>query len=166
MEEETKKFWTENKIFVTRLITWIIFALILPVCFIVFRFDIFHKSPHFALGFWGLFAVIIILTFVISSLRYICKAMPFSMATQIIGGVAKVILPLGLLLFAAYYIKMNLDAFIQALWVVLCSEAVAIPLNPMPKWIHEHLSEEQQKKIENIIDLGLDKFFARKNKGE
>lgn len=170
MEEETKtvkKEWlTPRKIFWMRFVSWALFAAILPFIFILFRFNIFHREPVVALGFWGTFALGIILAFIVSVLRYVCKAMPFSMAAQCIGGFGKVVLPLLILLFVAIYIRDKLDVFIQALSVVVVCEAVAVPINPMPKWIHEHLTEEQQKKISSFIDLGLDKFFSRKNKGE
>ena len=168
MEEEVKKqsWWEKNKVFLARLVTWICFAVIIPVLFIIFRFDIFHKESHVALGFWGFFALAIIIVFIISMLRYVCKALPFSMAAQCISGFAKVILPLGVLWIVAWVLKNNLDVFLQSLGVVIASEAIAIPINPMPKWIHEHLTEEQQKKISNGFDLLWDKYFARKNKDE
>ena len=163
----TQKVWlTEKKKFWLRLAGWIIFALIIPVVFILFRFDIFHSKPHIALGFWSFVVIFIIFVFVISMLKYIVKAMPYSMVAQCITGFAKIILPLGLIFIIAVYIRNNLDVFIQALGVVLVSEAVAIPLNPMPKWIHEHLSEEQQKQIGNVADIFFDKYFSRKAKGE
>lgn len=164
--EEKESFWEKNKVFILRLAAWIVFSLILPVCFILFRFDIFHKEPRFALGFWGVVVIGIILAFVISTLRYVCKLMPFSMASQCISGFSRVILPLGLILVVLVVLRNNLDVFIQTLSVVLVSEAIAIPINPLPKWIHTHLTEEQQKRVSNIMDLALDKFFARKGKDE
>lgn len=164
MEEEKKPFWTDKKKFWVRLVTWIIFALVLPVLFIILRFDIFHKTPVIAFGFWGYFAIGIILVFIISMLKYVCRAMPFSMAAQCISGFAKIILPLGILWLVAFYLKENLSVFLQSLGVVIVLEAIAIPINPMPKWIHENLTEEQQKRVSSIIDLALEKYFSRKEK--
>ena len=166
MEEEEKKgFWTEKKVFWVRLIAWITFAVILPVLFIIFRFDVFGGSK-LAIGFWGFVVIGIILAFIISMLRYVCKAMPYSMTAQCISGLGRVILPLVIIWIAAWVIRNNLDVFLQSLGVVIASEAVAIPLNPMPKWIHTHLSEEQQKKISNLSDIVWDKYFSRKSKDE
>jgi len=164
-ETEEKESWlTPRKKFWARLSAWIVFALIVPVLFILFRFDIFHKETHIAIGFWGLVVLLIIFSFVVSMLRYVVKAMPYSMIAQCISGFAKIILPLGIIWLIAFYIRNNLDVFLQALGVIIFSEAVAIPINPMPKWIHDNLTEEQQKKISNISDLVLDKYFTRKKK--
>lgn len=165
MEEEKKPFWTDKKIFWVRLIAWITFAVILPVLFIIFRFEVFGAQKT-TIGFWGLVVICIILTFIISMLNYVVKAMPYSMVAQCINGLIKLILPLVIILIISIAIKNAIEVFIQALGVVIACEAVAIPMNPMPKWIHEHLSEEQQKKISNGMDLLWDKFFTRKEKGE
>ena len=166
LEEQKQTWWQKNRVFIARLTGWIIFALIVPVVFILFRFDIFRSASHIQFGFWGFVVIGIILAFLISTLRYICKLMPFSMAAQCISGFGKVILPLAIILIAAYVIRNKIDVFIQALWVVIVSEAIAIPLNPMPKWIHEHLTEEQQKRVGNFVDLALDKYFSRKKDEE
>ncbi len=165
MEEEKKEFWTERKIFWARFIGWVTFAAILPVLFIIFRFEVFG-GHHVAIGFWGYVVIAIILAFIISVLRYVCKAMPYSMAAQCISGLGRVILPLVIIFVIVWAIRDSLDTFLQALGVVIACEAVAIPINPMPKWIKEHLTEEQQKRISSLSDIVWDKYFSRKKDEE
>ena len=53
--------------------------------------------------------------------------------------------------------KDNIDNFLQVSCCVTLCETIAIPLNPMPKWVYDrqkHLKEEERKgTIEYIADM-------------
>ena len=42
-KEETKKQLTPKQIFAIRMVCWVLCALIIPVAFIIFRYDLFTK---------------------------------------------------------------------------------------------------------------------------
>lgn len=160
-EEEEKKNDNEKKIFWAKAIIWSVFAWIIPVCFIGWRFDIFSKASSFSLSGWGLIAVVITFIFALTVVKYIKAGFKeWSFVKQIIMGVVKIIIPLGALLGICIAIKTNIEVFIQALGVVLFSEGIAIFVNPFPKWVWE----KSEGRFESAMDFWADKLYNGKDK--
>lgn len=147
-----------KKIFTVRIILWTLFSCVLPVLFIGWRYSLFKKVGALQLSGWGLIGIIIIFVFLRTLVRYIRAGfIEWSMFKQVLNGITKIILPLGVVLAVAIAIRNNLDYFIQALSVVLLLEAIAIPINPFPQWIWV----KTQGRFESLID-----YIANKNKKE
>lgn len=148
----------EKKIFITRAIVWALFACVVPVLFIGYRYDLFKKAGELQLSGWGLIALVIVFIFSITFVKYIKSGMTeWSMLKQILNGVIKVILPLGMVLLVTIAIQNNVKYFIQAMSCVIICEAFAIPLNPFPQWVY--------MKTAGKLDSTLD-FLANKIKGD
>ena len=89
-KEETKKL-TPKQIFAIRMVCWVLCALIIPVAFIIFRYDLFTKISKVQFGGWGMIAILIIFTFVIVLGNYLKKGFKkYSMVGQIINGAVKI----------------------------------------------------------------------------
>lgn len=147
-----------KKVFIARAIGWTLFSCVLPVLFIGWRYSLFKKVGALQLSGWGLIGILIIFIFLRTLVRYIRAGfVGWSMVKQVLNGVIKILLPLGVVLIVAIAIRNNLDYFIQALSIVLILEAIAIPLNPFPQWVWE----KSQGRFESLIDL-----IANKNKKE
>ena len=158
VEEENKS--KERKIFIVRAILWSIFACIIPVAFIGWRYDLFTKAGALQLSGWGIIAIIIIFVFLYVIVKYIRAGfLEWSMTKQIINGIVRVLLPLGLLLAICVSLRNSLDIFIQALGCVLLSETIAIPLNPFPEWVWN----KSKGRFESTVDFVADRFY-NKNK--
>ena len=152
-EEENKK---SKKVFIIRVILWSLFACVIPVVFIGWRYDIFSKASSFSLSGWGLIAVILIVAFVYVVIKYIRAGfVEWSMLKQIINGVVKVIIPLGALMAVVIGIRNSLDVFIQALSIVLVCEVIAIPINPFPEWVWE----KSKGRFESAVDFVADRLY-------
>lgn len=159
MNEETEKNRKkEIKIFVIRIVLFVLFGCVLPFIFIAWRYDIFRVekevSAKVSLTGWGFIAIVIAFFF----FRYIYKTlksiMPYSYAYQIINGVLKVILPLVLVYIVASGIAKSIELFKQALAITMICEIVAIFVNPFPKYLHDKGVE----KTEDIMDLFVKKW--------
>ena len=147
-----------KKIFTVRIILWALFSCVLPVLFIGWRYSLFKKVGALQFSGWGLIGILIVFIFLRTLVRYIRAGfVEWSMLKQILNGITKVLLPLGVVLAVAIAIRSNLDYFIQALSIVLLLEAIAIPINPFPQWVWV----KTQGRFESIIDL-----IANKNKKE
>lgn len=149
MTMESKKtliFWVKFALFT-------IFGLIIPLAFIIWRYDLFTKVSATTFGVWGIICLIIAFAIIVIVTRYLTKGAPYSYATQIINGVLKVILPCLLVWVIAYKLKDTIDLFLQVMGVVTISEFVAIIINPFPKWMKEKGIEQN----ESLIDLFLEK---------
>lgn len=150
---------SEKKLFWLRFAVWSLFACIIPVIFVAFRFDLFKAVSGISLSGWGIFAIIIVAIFILVIAKYLKKGLPFSLFTQCINGFCKIILPLVVILAILFLVKTNIDYFIQSLGCVTLCELVAIPINPFPKWI----SDTRKNEKEASIDLFIDKFFSKKD---
>lgn len=144
-----KEFWY-------RFSVYILFGLLIPATFLIWRFKLFEKVSKVSVGGWGIVAVIFVAIFFISMLKAIRKGMPFSITTQIIEGLCKLIIPLIIACTCIYFMQDLMKEMYQFLLVLILSETVAIVVNPIPQWAHENKIEEQENRLKGIINtLGI-----------
>ena len=142
---------------------WACMAVVAPVAFIVWRYELFTPKTSYQFGGWGFVAVVIIAAFAISVFRYVDKGIPgWSMLKQVLKGLCRVTVPLLALYFALSSIASNIELFLQSLAVVTACETAAIPLNPLPKWAWDKNKEE----YEGMLDLAFRKYDEHKEKRE
>ena len=175
-EEKSNKLVTfieehPNTVFWTRFVLWASCACVLPFLFIAFRFDLFKQISKINFGGWGIIAIAIVAIFAIVVLRYVMMAYKtkYSFWAQCLSGVCKVIIPLVCLYAMLYAAKSNIDNFLQALGCTILCEAIAIPINPMPKWVYDMQQDVKASDRKDTVDYLLSEFFRRKdenNKGE
>lgn len=145
----------DKKEFITRAIAWSMFACGIPVIFIGWRYDLFKKVGTMQLSGWGIIGIIILGTFLYVLGRYIKAGFAeWSMFKQVITGIIKTLLPIGALLALLTGIRQNIDCLIQAVTCVLISEAIAIPINPFPRWVWE----KTKGRFESMIDYVASKI--------
>lgn len=157
-----------NKEFWIRFGIWAVLACVLPCAFIIWRFDLFTKVSVEQYSVWTILIVAVIGFFAIGCLRYIDKGIKtWSMAKQIIVGFAKIIVPLLVFYYIAYVVQQKLQAqlldlknLLDTLVVIIGCEAVAIPVNPFPKYIYEETKGESV----SLIDYAFKKYDERKGK--
>lgn len=157
---ESKVEPDSKKVFWTRFGLWVLFSVIAPCGFIIWRYDLFKVTSKVQLGGWGFIAVIIASVFAFSLWRYIKRAMgkSYSYVWQIISGIVKICLPLMLLMLAVQSIQNSVEYFTQFMGVTIICELIAIPLNPMPKWVYIKTGEATYDAI--------DYYFKKKDERE
>lgn len=168
-EEKKTSFatWLEEHpkaVFWIRFVLWTLCACVFPFMFIVWRFELFQSISKMQIGGWGIIAILIVAVFIFSILKYVKLALSakYSLVGQILGGFCKVILPLLVILCVLYSVRDNVNAMIQALGCVILCEAVAIPLNPLPKWVYDQQKGVKDEEKKETVDYLLDNFFKRK----
>lgn len=170
-EQEKEQSWGQKHpraVFWIRFTLWTTFACVLPFLFIVLRFEIFSTISKMRIGGLGVIAIAILAFFVFTILRYIKLALSakYSLIGQIINGFCKIIIPLVAALLILNSIKSSIDVMMQALGCVISCEAIAIPLNPLPKWAYEKQKDVRADERKEAFDYLLDNFFKRKKDGE
>lgn len=151
---------SDKKIFILRAVLWTLFAAVIPLIFIGWRYDLFRKAGTIQLSGWGMIGIFIVLIFLIVLVKYIKAGFTeWSMVKQVLNGVIKVLLPILVLLGLCMGIKSNIEYFTQALSFVLLSEAIAIPINPFPKWVYE----KSKGRFESVIDLFANKLNKKES---
>lgn len=147
----------EKRVFIARVILFTLFGCVLPFTFIAWRYQIF-RGTQIALTGWGFIAILIVFFFVMYCLKVLQNSIPFSMTYQILNGFIKVILPLILVLCVVNALQDSIQIFKQALMVTIICEAIAIIVNPFPKFMHDRGIE----RVENLMDI----FFKKKKESE
>lgn len=122
-----------------RLICFLCFALVIPMIYLTIRFNLFTVTKTRSL--WALIVVALFLGVAGVLIKYYLDGMKakYSLLKQILEGFVKVILPLIIALACTIFIYLkaesilnNMTLFIEALCVIICCEAVAIVINPLP----------------------------------
>lgn len=155
-QKKKKEFWSKFALYV-------LFGAILPCMFLTWRFNLFGKASKVQIGGWGLLAILFLGIFFAKTVKIVRMGLPYSLATQVLEGVVKVLIPLFIAIMAAYYLKNAMTQLVQFLCVTFVCEAVAIVVNPLPKWLHEHQLDEQKNTFKELLQ-SLD--LAKKDKKE
>lgn len=135
-------------IFYVRLALFILIGCVAPFAFIAWRFDLFTSATKASLSGWGIVGILIIFFFLRYVYSILRSGIPYSFITQILAGVFKIIVPLLLMYVALNVIGRNIDQFMQVIVCVILCEIVAIPINPLPKYMHDNNIE----KVESLMD--------------
>lgn len=171
--EKLDKEKKEKIIFWVRALIWLIFALIIPLTFICYKFKLFQTTTttKVAFGGRGIIAIIILFFFIKALIGYVKKGLPYSMTTQCLDGFVKVVLPLLAIILIGYIMlttfKDGLSPFLITMGVILGCEIVAIPVNPFPKWIYESNKKRRQDEAtevgQSLIQDFMNEFFKKKD---
>ena len=145
---------------------WSLCACVLPFLFIALRFEIFKSVSKLQFGGWGIIAIIVVAVFTFTVVKYVRLALnaKYTLTGQILNGICKVIIPLLVLLAVLYCVRDSVIATVKVLGIIIFLEAVAIPLNPLPKWVYEKQKDVKESERKETVDYLLDGFFNRKDK--
>lgn len=124
-----KEFWF-------KFVLWIVFVAVVPIIAIIDKYDMIKNKPLKYTG-WGIIVISIIAITLLVILGYVLKLMKWSMWKQIVSGIRNVLVPIGVLFVLSGLIANNIENIKYILVVSFISEAIAIPINPFPKWIYE-----------------------------
>ena len=151
MENETQTK-SQRKVFWARFAAWIALAAGVPFAYLAVAYGLFKtKDSGRTLSGWGVFAMIVVCATLLYIINQTRKGLPKgSMMRQCIGGYMALI-PLFGLLLAVHAVKNTLEDFERFLIITLACEAVAIPINPLPKWAAEHNINLFETTITNAI---------------
>lgn len=170
--KKTKKSFVEwyhehpKTVFAIRFVLWATFSAILPFIFIAFRYGIFTNNSQISLSGWGIIAIVVIIVFIITLIRYLYEGMNPGLLKQCVGGVCKIVLPLVVLLLLVVEIKNHIQLVEQALGCVIICELVGIPLNPFPEWLERRRIEKGETKAKTLSEIFWDIFFKKKKDNE
>lgn len=150
-----KQFWI-------RFSLWALFAAIIPVGFIIYKYGLFVPAntttkAQYQLSGWGIISIVIVAIFLLVLLKDAMKGLPNgSMIKQCVKGIGMLI-PLFLFILMINSIKDSIEAFEEVLIVLLVSELVAVPINPFPKWA----TQNNIDMTENIIVKSIKKALGK-----
>ena len=145
MNDKKALFWTRFGIYV-------LFQIVVPITFLVWRFKLFQKISTVSIGGWGIVVIILVTAFFVSMIKYVKKGLPFSFLTQCLNGIMKTIIPLIAIAFILNWLKGSINELSQFVIVYILCQIIAIPANPFPKWIHDNNLQHEENKTRKFLE--------------
>ena len=164
---------TESKgllAFWIRMILWVIAQAGVPITVFAIKFGLFTTESittsydelgnvvqtSISLNGWGIVSVFLIGWTVMQIVNSIIESMEdgYSMVKQVVKGVKSRIIPLVITFFICYYLEGVLKEVMFCLIILIASQLVAIPLNPLPQWIYKKKGVEEYKDaLTTLVDF-------------
>lgn len=144
-----KEFWIRFPIY-------LLFYLILPAGYLLFRFNLFKKITTYSIGGWGLIFIFFGTISLIRLIRAVRKGLPFSYMSVVLTGLCKSIIPLAGITVGLYLMRNAMPQMIEFMVVLTSCQFLALLINPIPRWAYEnHLGEEGYKLKTVLQSAGL-----------
>ncbi|WP_281512136.1 hypothetical protein [Mammaliicoccus vitulinus] len=144
-----------KKAFWIRLVCYSLFGLACPIIFLAWRFKLF-TNKEIALSGWGVIAIMFVTLFFLKLINTVRKSLQFSIYKQILDGICKVIIPLTIAAICVYCFQNIMKEMFEFLCVLIVCEMIAICLNPLPQWKHDHNIQESENTLKKALEtLGL-----------
>lgn len=138
-------------IFWLRIIGWFLTGCVAPIIVFATKFGLFKSTyimtdslgnqitqKSYALNGWGIISCFIIGYTMISVMKEVIKSYQgYSLTKQVLEGILKSIIPLMIAYGICYFLHDTIEQIMFCLAIVIITRAIAIPLNPLPKWRFE-----------------------------
>lgn len=145
-----KQFWI-------RLSLYILLGAIIPVAFLIWRFELFHKVSDIKLSGWGLITIIFIVIFFSKLIKTAKKGLPYSQTVQIFNAISSVFLPLFLVTMCLSMMEGLMKQLFQFVLVLAICETAASMINPIPIWAYQNNIELQTKSLKDLFSAIINK---------
>jgi len=164
MDEQPRKmskteFWIRFGI-------WITLAVIVPFVYIAVEYGLFSASggTSKSLSGWGVVAVIFMAIVILYIINQTKNSLPDgNFMKQCISGVMGLI-PLFAAIIIIHSVKNVMEDFERFLIVVLICEAIAVPVNPLPKWAAENNIKLAEVTLFNAFSRAFNQHSANNGK--
>lgn len=150
---------SERKKFIIRFIAWILLAFVAPAGFLAWRFKLFEvtEEVRVKIGGWGFVLILFTMIFMLYLFNQLRKGMKPSIGKQVVDGICKVTIPLTLCTFMVYWMSGCFEELLEFLVVLTIFETIALPINPLPKWMLENKIEQGEFMFSKIVDVVMSK---------
>lgn len=165
MDEQPRKM--SKKEFWIRFGIWVSLAAIAPFTYLAIAYGLFSNNggEGKSLSGWGVFAVVFVSIVLIYIINQTKNSLPNgSFMKQCIGGFMALI-PLIAAILIIHSVRNVLADFERFLIIVFVCEAVAVPVNPLPKWAAENNIKLAETTLFNAFSRALGKNSANNGNG-
>ena len=156
--EQKKEKRTKAIIFWTRFFIYIVFGLVIPISFLIWRFDLFSSTNKIKFGGWGILAIILMAIFMINLSKQTEECFENGIEKQIIRAIRKVFIPLLSVTLCLWAVSDFINELIQFFIVITMCETIASMVNPMFDLAKEH----KEGRIENKMIKMAKIFWSNK----
>lgn len=151
MTQEEKK--TRIKVFIARLTGYVMFGLVFPFSFLVWRFGLFQQTSKLNIGGWGIVAIIFAAVFFAKLLKQAGDCVESVLVKQIFQAIGRVFIPLLAVTLCLYAVGDFWKELINFFIILTICEPVAYVLNPFPEYIKEKDEKKEDSKILKVAKI-------------
>lgn len=145
------------RLFIIRLIGYITLGLVIPMSFLIWRFNLFTQTSKLNIGGWGIVVIIFTTVFVSRLAKQAAEAMDSELFRQILKSICKVLMPLLAATMCIYAVGDFWQELMYFFIVLTVCEPIAYVLNPLPEYLKEKDDKGEKNKWTEIIGLFWDK---------
>ena len=154
MEESKNK--NNIKIFVARLVTYIMVGFVIPFTYLVWRYNLFSKTERLNIGGWGIIAIIFSAIFFMVLVKKAGETIENETYKQVFDGIRKIFIPLLAVTLCVYAMYDFWRQLVEFLGILTVCETVAYIVNPIPQKIKEKENLREESKIIKIASIFWD----------
>lgn len=153
-----------KRVFWTRFILYIVFCLVLPMAFLIWKFNLFSPTTKLNIGGWGMVVIIFTAVFLNILIKEAVQCIDSSVAKRVLTSIRKVLIPLLTVTLCLYAVDKFINELIQFFIVITVCEPIGYVLNPMPEYLeNKKTSEDEEKQKNTFIELA-EVIWSKKNK--
>ena len=149
-----------KKVFITRLVIYIMCGLIIPASFLIWKFNLFSNVSKTNIGGWGIVVIILTAVFLSKLAKQSTDVIESETARQAVDAFRKVLLPLLAVTLCLYAVGDFWQQLIQFFVILTIFEPIAYVANPMPQYVKQVKDEKKKNKIIELFNI----FWGEKNK--
>jgi len=153
MESQKK---TKVRIFLARLLVYIVSGLIIPVTFLIARFNLFTEKMN--VGIWGVITIILTAVFLYKLAAQAEKCIDSIQGRQVVHCIRKIFIPFLAIALVIFGMEKFLDDLVWFFVILAFFETVAGIFNPFPEYIKEQDEKNKDKKEDSKM-LKFAKIF-------
>lgn len=145
--EETIVEKKSKRIFWIRFSIYVLFGLIIPLAFLIWRFKLFSTTDKITFGGWGVVATIILAVFIINLSKQAENSVEKLIEKQVIRAIRKVLIPLLTVTLCFWSVSEFVDEFIQLFALLTICETISYIANPMFELVEKHKEDKEENKM-------------------
>ena len=153
-DEAKKQKKKQRRIFWSRFFGYIAIGLLIPMAFLIWRFQLFRSESQITFGGWGVVVVIFTAIFMLKLMKQASFATDSVLGKQILDALRKIFVPLFTVTFCLFAVKEFITELIEFFTVLTVCEPIAYVINPLPALMKEVEKSKEENKMSKFV-----KFF-------
>ena len=151
MEENKNK--KNTRIFIIKLVIYIMVGFVIPFTFLVWRYNLFAKAEKLNIGGWGIIAIIFSAIFFAVLIKKASEAIENESYKQVFDGVRKIFIPLFAVTLCVYAMYDFWRQLVEFLAILTICETAAYIINPIPQKVKEKENLKEENKFIKMASI-------------
>ena len=160
---EKKKKSKKVRIFLARFFGYVTIGLLIPMGFLIWRFQLFQTESHITYGGWGVVVTIFTTVFLIKLAKQAELSIDSQFGIQVLGAIRKVLFPLFCITFCLFAVKNFIEELIEFFIVLTVCEPIAYIINPFPQLLRDTEAKREENKEKAKLMKFAEFFWSKKD---